>query len=73
MQNGEMFLIENEEDANRFKFHEVVIPIVGSETVFNPNSIAHSAYEKLLKKEGISLTDFENHCERFHYQFRFVR
>jgi hypothetical protein len=64
MKNGEMFLIENETDASQFQVHQIIIPIIGSETVFNPNSIAHTAYEKLLKKEEITLADFENHCER---------
>lgn len=67
MKNGEMLLIENAEEAGKYGFHEVVIPIIGSESVFSPLSIAHTAYEKLLAKEGISLSDFENHCERLFY------
>ena len=73
MKDGSLYLIEDESELSKYTLFDVIIPIIGSETVFNPKSIAHEAYKVLLEKEKLSLADFDNHCDRFINKLRLVR
>ena len=59
-----MCFIETETQASKFSIFDVVIPLLGRETENNALSTAYTKSLEVLAGEGLSVKDFEHHCER---------
>lgn len=62
--NDNPIVIDSEEKALNYSIFDVVIPILGKESIIEAESTAYADSLRILKENGLDLKDFENHCER---------